>query len=418
MNRRSFFLGELSRLLWLRASMYAAGAVLAAVLAHLFSGLVPEPLATVVGEETAEEILTIIASSMLAVTTFSLATMVAASTAVTTSASPRAAALALEDKSAQSALSTFIGAFIFSVVGLIALGAGFYTPAGRALVFIETLVVLALVILRLLRWVDQLSRLGRVGEAVDRVEKATREALEGRPSFLAGRPADAPPPETAEPVRSPKVGYVQHVDVAHLDHVAGDRGLTVHLCVLPGAFVRLSRPVMLVEGGEVDEKTRKALLAGLVVGGERTFRQDPRFGLVVLAEIASRALSPAVNDPGTAIDVVGTAVRVLSLWAEDHWEQEAEVRYPRVRVPALSAADFFDDVFSPIARDGADKVEVGVALQKAFCDLAEAEATGFAEAARAHSRRALRRAEQALTDEEDVERLRAVAAEVDRKSGR
>ena len=415
MDRRSFYLGQLSRLLWLRASVYAGAAVLAALLAHVLSDLVPAPLARVIGEETAEEILTIIASSMLAVTTFSLATMVAASSAVTTTASPRAAALTLEDRSAQAALSTFIGAFIFSVVALIALGAGFYTPAGRALVFLETLAVLALVILRLLRWVDQLSRLGRVGEAIDRVEKATREALAKRRPFLAGAPADGPPPGTAEPVRSPKVGYVQHVDVAHLDRVARDRGLTVHLCVLPGAFVRLSRPVMLVEGGSVDEPTGKALLAGVIVGGKRTFRQDPRFGMVVLAEIASRALSPAVNDPGTAIDVVGTAVRLFSIWAEDHWEQDAEVKHARVRVPALSAADFFDDVFSPIARDGADKVEVGIALQKAFCDLAEADATGFAQAAREHSRAALRRAERALSDEEDVARLRELAAEVDQK---
>ncbi len=46
----------------------------------------------------------------------------------------------------------------------------------------------------------------------------------------------------------------------------------------------------------------------------RTFEDDPRFGLIVLSEIADKALSPGVNDPGTAIDVIGTLVRLFTLW--------------------------------------------------------------------------------------------------------
>ena len=42
----------------------------------------------------------------------------------------------------------------------------------------------------------------------------------------------------------------------------------------------------------------EAIAATFVIGGSRVFDQDPRFGLLVLSEIASRALSPAVNDPG------------------------------------------------------------------------------------------------------------------------
>jgi uncharacterized membrane protein len=49
----------------------------------------------------------------------------------------------------------------------------------------------------------------------------------------------------------------------------------------------------------------------------RSFAQDPRFCLSVMAEIACRALSPAVNDPGTAIDVIGRGVRILSAYAQN-----------------------------------------------------------------------------------------------------
>jgi len=415
-GKRLFLLGRLAQVLWLRAALFCLAAVAAVLLAHELGRFVPETVPTTVGEDAAEELLKIIASSMLAVATFSLATMVAAVGSVVGNTSPRAAALLLDDSSAQNALSSFIGAFIFSVVGLIAVGTRFFTAEGRFVLFLITLAVLALVVVRLLRWIDQLSRLGRVGHVIDRVERATRKALRQRRPYLGGRP-DGDIPPGALPVAAREVGYVQHVDVAHLDAVARREGLVVHLALLPGSFVRLSRPLLFVEGarGALDSKVEAALAGSVVVGDSRTFRQDPRFGLVVLAEIASRALSPAVNDPGTAIDVVGTAVRLLSVWAERHWEAEAACDHPNVAVPALSAADFFDDVFRPVARDGAGLVEVGAALQKAFVDLAHADATGFAEAARRHSRAALARAEHALSHREDLELLRGLAGEVGRR---
>ena len=75
---------------------------------------------------------------------------------------------------------------------------------------------------------------------------------------------------------------------------------------------------------------------------------------VVLSEIASRALSSAVNDPGTAIHVIGVGLRVLMLWPERSLEEDSEKpMFPAVHVRALAVADMFEDFFMPIARDGA-----------------------------------------------------------------
>ena len=415
MGKQLFFLRRLSSVLWLRSTLFGLAAVAAALLAHEAGGLAPRSLVDAVSDDGAEEILKIIASSMLAVATFSLATLVAAAGAVTSNASPRAAALLLDDRSAQNALSAFIGAFIFSIVGLIAVGTDFYDSASLFVLFVLTLAVLAYVVVRLLAWIDQLSKIGRVAHAIDRVEAVTRKALRDRRAFLGGMPDGEIPPDAAA-VTGDTVGYVQHVDVARLEALAEARDLVVHLCVLPGAFVPLSRPLLFVEG-ELDDDTRTHLVRAVVVGGSRTFEQDPRYGLVVLAEIASRALSPAVNDPGTAIDVVGTALRLLSVWGEEHWEEAPREKHSRVLVPTLSAADVFEDVFRPIARDGAGMFEVGVALQKAFRDLSHASAEGFAEAARRNSEAALKRAEGALVLEEEKEELRRLAAKVAAATG-
>jgi uncharacterized membrane protein len=292
-GKQLFYLGQLSRALWLRASLFCASAVLAVFLAYELGALVPGAIPATIGEDAAEELLTIMASSMLAVATFSLATMVAAVSSVVGGTSPRAADLLLDDRSAQNALSSFIGAFIFSIIGLIATGARFFTPEARFILFLMTLAVVALVVVRMVRWIDQLSHVGRVGHVIDKVEQATREALVKRRPFLSGK-QDGRIPPGARPLLAREVGYAQHVDVPALEALARRHGLMVHLAVLPGAFVRLSRPVLFIEGadGGLDPKLEAALVGKVVVGDGRTFRQDPRFGLVVLAEIASRALSP------------------------------------------------------------------------------------------------------------------------------
>lgn len=408
-GRAAFVLACLGHVLWLRASLYTLAAVAAALLAIALGPLVPTRLAEFVGEKPAEELLKVMASSMLAVATFSLTAVVAAAASITSNASPRAAALLLEDKSAQTALSTFVAAFIFSVVGLIALGTGLYDAPARFVLFCATLVVLALVVIRLLGWMDQVSRMGRVGAAVDQVEEALTDSLRRREPFLGGRPS--PAEVTGVPLHPVKVGYVQNIDVRRLDGIAARHGLEVHVLVLPGSFLRLSRPILRVEGVDtIGEELAEQLLEAVVVGDARTYQQDPRFGLVVLAEIASRALSPALNDPGTAVDVIGTATRVLSIWGEQHWEEAPDPRFAHVTVPGLSAADCFEDVFAPIERDGAGFLEVGIALQKAYADLGCSSATGFARAARGRSARALQLAKRALPLAEDQRRLEDLAA--------
>src|SRR5690606_21774487 len=130
--------------------------------------------------DAVDSLLNIIASSMLAVTTFSLGVMTAAFSAATTNVTPRATRLLMEDDLTNNVLSTFIGAFLFSVIDIIVLKTGSYGERGRAVLFLITIVVVAVVVIQLLRCINHLISLGRVGTTIDRVEAPTRAALPAR----------------------------------------------------------------------------------------------------------------------------------------------------------------------------------------------------------------------------------------------
>ena len=131
---------------------------------------------------------------------------------------------------------------------------------------------------------------------------------------------------------------------------------------------------------------------------------------IVLSQIASRALSPAVNDPGTAIDIIGTCVRLFTLWSEPIEKDDTRTsEFDRVEVPEISMRDMFDDAFTAIARDGAGAIEVAGRLQKAFESLASIGDATMRDAAIHHARLALDRAENVLELQEDIEVLRKLS---------
>lgn len=409
-----WLLARKSRRLWVRAVLFALVSVVAALAGLAVASFLPASFGDRIGADAVDAILTILASSMLAVTTFSLSIMVQAYSAASASVTPRAAQLLTEDRTTHTVLATFLGAFLFALVGLIALKSGLYDERGRVGLFVVTLAVVAAVVVTVMRWIEHLTHFGRVRETTGAVEAAAAHALaERRKAPYLGGHALADPgrvPQTARPIMGAETGYVQHVDSAALAACAEAMGGEVYLEALPGAFVHPARPLVRVVGFAEPEAAASRLRAAFTIADQRSFDNDPRFGLCVLSEIASRALSVGINDPGTAIDVIGRMLRVLAIWAEP--QPAEEVQYPRLWVPPLEAADLLADSLAPIARDGAGLIEVQVRVQKALHALAGMAPSVFGQAAAAEARRALDLAGAALVLDGDRKRLAALAEAV------
>jgi len=415
LSRWQWLLAQFARRLWVRVTLFSIAAVFSALLGTILEPFIPGEILTQVGADALDNILGILASSMLAVTTFSLTTMVTAYTAATSNATPRSSQLLMDDPTTQNTLGTFIGSFVFSLVGIILLSTEAYGENGRLVLFFVTIFVIILIVVTLLRWIDYLSKVARVSEVTDKVEASATRALENRMKrpYLGGRPLRDPEielPADTVPVQDERIGYVQHIDIAAIDTCAAEHGGRVFVLVWPGKFVDPSRPLARVSGID-DAKLLDNIAKSFTIGDQRSFDQDPRFGLCVLAEIASRALSPGINDPGTAIDVIGSGVRILAKWpADDDHGADDEVEFPHVFVPALLADDLFDDFFSPIARDGARLVEIQIKLQKAFSTLGALGGPPLAATVQRHTTRALAHAEAALVLDEDKRAVRDLAA--------
>ncbi|MFS0795122.1 DUF2254 domain-containing protein [Microbacterium sp. 1P10AE] len=386
----SFFL-RLGRQVWVRAALFTFIGIAIALIAGFLGPLLPFDVTIDLGQNAVGSLLQIIATAMLTVSTFSVTAMVTAFSSATTTATPRSTPLLIADPTSQNAVSTFVGAFTYSLVGIVALSTGYYTEQGRTILFIGTLIVIGIVVFTLLRWISHLSTFGRMADVIDRLEKAATDALTayGAAPLLGARRLTSIPPG-ARPIHSDGVGYVTHLNVSALNRIADAHDLRVYVVAAPGRVADARTPLVRIEGA-VDDRVISQVRGAFRVESHRSFEQDPRFGVIALTEIGSRALSPATNDPGTAIEVMAALQRVFTpaLTADP----DDEVHYSRVFVTPTTLGELIDDAFRPIARDGAGNIEVHVRLQKCLASLAAAaprHAHEFREAARAASARGRR----------------------------
>ena len=174
-GRTTWLLRQFKKQIWVRATMFSLAAVATALLAAIAEPYIPYDINLTLAAGSVDNILNILAASMLAVTTFSLSIMVSAYSAAASNVTPRSTKLLLGDSVAQNTLATFIGSFLFSIVGIIGLAAGVYGDQGRVILFVATLAVLFIITATLLRWIEQLGKFGRVGDTINRVEKAASE---------------------------------------------------------------------------------------------------------------------------------------------------------------------------------------------------------------------------------------------------
>lgn len=400
-----------ARQLWVRVSLMALLALLAALGATLLEGFLPESLRARLSGDAVMPILTILASGMLAVSTFSLNVMVSAHRAAASQATPRAHRVLLADTTTQTVLATFIGAFVYALSAIILIRAGFAAPESSVLYMAVTVVVVALVILAMLRWIDHLSDLGSMDATLREIEAEARSSLMQTRAAPALRASPLTPdtviPTDARPVPAPKSGYLQFIDVPKIHTVLGDGEARLYLHVPPGRFVLEGQAVAYACG--LNDAAIRSVQAALTLGQYRTFEQDSAYGLLVLSEIASRALSPGINDSGTAIDVIARQERLIWDWARTPADQRPPA-CPELFVPVLDAETIVDNAFASTARDGADKIEVVRRLLHALRSLAECGDARLADAANAMAARTRDHAEAALVLEADREEMRRAFA--------
>ena len=164
---------------------------------------------------------------------------------------------------------------------------------------------------------------------------------------------------------------IQAVDVAMLVGLAKAYGGVIEMVVAVGDTLVELTPLLHVFGAREPVDERK-LRNGIELGGERTFEQDPKYAIRLLVDIAIKALSPAINDPTTAVQALDQIEDLLIRLGQRHLERGAfrdSDGKLRLLVPFPSWEDLLRLAFDEICFYGATSVQVMRRMNALVSDL-------------------------------------------------
>jgi len=255
--------------------------------------------------ELSKTILTVIAGSLITMTTFTFSTTMVVLTTYSSQLSPRTVENFLADDDTMKALGVFMGGFVYAMMTLLFMR----SALGDRLVIAATLGI-GYSIVCLAQFTMYIHHVGsyiQINNLIWRIFKGTEKRIEDYRNLLdKGQiitELEIPGNNFKLHVASNRNGYIQLVSHDKIGKIARDlNGIIIFEKVI-GQFVSDSTNIFTLvfkEEVELEEDNISKLQNYVTIGYEKTEWQDFNFSIQKIVEIALRAISPGVNDPNTA----------------------------------------------------------------------------------------------------------------------
>ena len=295
----------LSRSLVLVPSLYIAAALALGELVPRAEGE-RDLLSLKLDPDTARTILSAEASGMIAFTGLVVSIGVVVVQFGASQYTPRLVSRFTRDPVVKHSLGIFIAPAIFALVSLRSIGRDGSEVVPSLTIGVNMILLIAAVLAffgLVSRLLDLLRPRRVIAQTVGQASQAIREVY---PFPLDEEPrvdATADSPVTAVVSHDGGSGVLSALDRARIVRAAAGTGAVVEVAIGIGGYVPQGAALFMVRG-PVEGLDERELRRAAIVAEERTITQDPAFAIRAIVDIALRALSPAVNDPTTAVQVL------------------------------------------------------------------------------------------------------------------
>jgi len=313
--------------------------------------------------DAARQILTAIAAALITVVGLVFSILIVALTLASTQFGPRILRNFIRDRGVQVTLGTFVATFFYVVLTL---GSVSHGSRGDFVPHVSITVSLGLTLIDvgvLVYFINHVARSIQLPEVIASIAGDLTDAIEAEYSVATTRCAPISAAgdllsrleEEGAPVEATTSGYLQFVGYSTLVGIAVETDAVIQLLYRPGHFLVRGLPLARVWPADAAADVARGLEQAHVTGASRTLRQDLAFAIDQLVEIAIRALSPAVNDPFSAmscIDWLGDALcRMTLAWHSRrvYFDDDGKVR---IIAAEASYERYVDRAFDKVRQAG------------------------------------------------------------------
>ena len=373
----------------------------------------------------AQVILSDIATSTMTVVSIVFAILLMTLTLASMQFSPRIIVSFARDRVTQWTLGIFLGTFLYCMA---ALPAAHSRPAPFApvLTVMGAIILAVLCVALLLFFIHHISQAISVNHIVDRIATETVAVIDEVMPLprrdVHMETSDSTVPTVWETsLENEAAGYIRFVDLKQLLALAASHHVKIQVVRRAGQFVPAGTPLLRVNKADrLSPELASALQASFDFGPTRTLQQDIEFGVLQIVDIALKAISPAVNDPTTAVGCVDQLSRILIRFASREVPEPRlyDLRgVARVHFQWIDFEKLLESAFGQIRMYSKSDVAVSLRLLRALGDIAiTSRDGGYRRMLLEHGRRVVAGCSEQM-GAEDLRNLNARLDELEKLAG-
>jgi len=215
---------------------------------------------------------------------------------------------------------------------------------------------------------------------------------------------------TQTSIKSSKAGYLQYVDNEVLIETVIENDALIKLHRRPGSFLVENAEIGVVFSNKnVEDKSLAKIENQFIIGKTKTSQQDLEFSIDQMVEIASRALSPGVNDPYTAITCIDNLTNILCYLAQAKFPSKYRVdenKKLRVIADVVDFEGVLDVAFNQIRQFSGGSTAVIIKLMEAMNTILNfTRKESYRKAVIKHAKMIYRQGKESIKEENDLQDL-------------
>ncbi|CAM4292491.1 DUF2254 domain-containing protein [Pseudoalteromonas ostreae] len=306
-------------------------------------------------EENARTILSTLTGSIISLTVFSFSMVMVVLNSASASLSPRVLPGLITRKSHQLVLGFYLGSIIFSIVMLINIRTMDNGEIGIPSLGILFALVFGLISLGFfVFFIHSISRAIQVDNVLNDLYKNTKNELKSIISMQKDNPIDVFPNfDDWSSISSKTEGYFKGVNSDKLCALCQQHDIKIYVVVKQGFFTVEGYPFLKCNHDLSDnEQLLEDLLNCFIFYIEEYVSDNYRFGMTQISEIAVKAMSPGINDPGTAVKAIDMLsillIDRLSIYNVNYSFKHSDNKQPLLYFHETSFDELLHDNFTPI----------------------------------------------------------------------
>jgi len=270
------------------------------------------PILVVNNTETARSLLTTFIGGLISIMVFSFSLVMILLNQASSNFSPRLLPGLISNRRHQIILGIYNGTLLYCIFTLVSI-----TPHGDKYQMPGFSVLLCIVFMTLslgsfIYFIHSISQQIQVSTIMDKIFKKSQERLLKIIESEKHLETDFEDSANWKKVMASETGYMQDVSLKTLGGLAEENGLLIEIVPIKGAYVLKGIPVLKYKG-EVDEDLKQKLLNTVNFSKSELIEDNYVLAFKQITEIALKAMSPGINDPGTCINAIDYLTELFAL---------------------------------------------------------------------------------------------------------